>query len=90
MTNYVLIGYCIGMIVFLVKSAEDARENKDNDPEVDLVTRHPAGPALMAVFAILMSPLWPMFALGAAARWLAARMRGWAVRLRAYAEEDDA
>ncbi len=88
MTHYLLIGYLLGMVTYVLAFAEDALRNKDNDPDVEFALGHPAGPALMALFAILLSPLWPAFALRLVSRWLVGRMRAATVRLREIAAED--
>lgn len=86
MINYLLIGYLLGMVAYVLCVAEDART--DDDPEVQLMLSRPGGHALMALFAILLSPLWPWFALTGALGWLAIRLRATAARLREYADED--
>jgi len=91
MSNYLLIGYLLGMVAHVLIAAEQARENKTNDPDVRWAMGHPGGPAAMAFFSILLSPMWPLFALAALARWmgLPALLHATADRLRKYAEEDD-
>lgn len=87
MTDYLLIGYSIGIVVFLAGFAERTRENKDN-ADIELMRQHPLGPAVMAATALAMSAVWPWFAFTATLRWLAPWLRATAARLREYAGED--
>jgi hypothetical protein len=88
-SSYLLIAWLLGMAVYIVYIAERARENKDGLPDIDFLTRHPVGPAVMAVVVMLLSPLWPLFVIRAGLGrlgWLAGRL---ATALRAWAEAGD-
>ncbi len=87
MTTYILIAYGSCMIAFCLNLAEQARENKADDPLVEELTSNPLGRALMAAHSLVFSILWPWYAFAAALRWMAPRLSRTADRLRAYAED---
>lgn len=89
-TNAALLVYLVGMIAFVVHAAEAARENKDNNPTVDAVTRNPQSRAMMAMIVIFMSPLWPWFAVKAVLGWVGRWAGRAAVRLEAVADRIEA
>ncbi|MFI6368727.1 hypothetical protein ACIBG0_39100 [Nocardia sp. NPDC050630] len=84
--------YLVGMVVFLIHETDRARENKGNDPHLELLRHSFAHRVLTTLILIMASPLWPLFLLGALLRPLARRgatmFRMWADRLREYADED--
>jgi len=90
--QYLLIAYVVGIPVCAMKTADDARENRDDDPVLALLPHSQRARIVMAVITILLSSIWPLFALGALLRPLAKRLaekcRMWADRLREYADED--
>jgi len=75
------IAYLLSMVVVVVRGAEEIRENKDNDPNMDLV-RHSSPHQILVIIALIgMSVFWPWFVFcyllrkfGAGAAWLAARL----------------
>lgn len=79
--------YLGGMLLFVLNVGDDIRENKSDDPNLDVLKRTKPGRILLTIGLLGYSIIWPYWALRALRRWSAIRVERLSVKLKEKGEE---
>ncbi len=74
-TQVAVSGYLAGMLHFILTTADQARNDTDDDPLTAMLRHNSVVRAVAAVVIIALSPLWPINAAAAVYWWCATRWR---------------